>query len=112
MRRTLLAFALTTLIAAPAMACGSPGTLKREVPPLAAALDELLPNANLTEAQLERVRVFRAEMERFAADNREAEARQIEEQAMLILGYTKAYPMCGRAAFWWLKPPSSPKPVS
>ena len=110
MRRILLTVALTALLAAPAMACGSPGAPKREVPPLGAALDELLPKATLTEAQLERVRVFRAEMERFAADNREMEARQIEEQVMLILGYTKAYPMCGRAAFWWLKPP--PKPVS
>jgi hypothetical protein len=31
------------------------------------------------------------------------DAREVEEKAMLILGYTKGYMRCGAATFMWMK---------
>lgn len=99
MRRLVLGFALYAFAAAPAMACGPAGG----VPPLAAAIDQLLPKAELAEADRERVVVLREQIRQLMAAGQERAARKPEEQAMQILGYKKALLRCGPGTFMWMK---------
>jgi hypothetical protein len=101
MRRLVLGFALYAFAAAPAMSCGPAG--KDGVPPPAAAIDRLLPKAELAEADRERVMVLREQIRRLMAAGQERAAREPEEQAMRILGYKKAWLRCGPGTFMWMK---------
>jgi hypothetical protein len=113
MRALVLAVALSALIAGPAMACGSAdkGKVpplaadkgKAHVPRLAAAVDRLLPGAELSAADLAKVTALRAEIMKLAATGKEEAAREAEEQAMKILGYTKGWLKCGSGTFTWIK---------
>jgi hypothetical protein len=101
MRRFILGFALCAFAAAPAMACGPDG--KDGVPPLAAAIDRLLPKAELAGADREQVVALREQIRQLMAAGRERAAREPEEQAMRILGYKKAWLRCGPGTFRWME---------
>jgi hypothetical protein len=101
MRRLVLSFALYALAAAPAIACGPDG--KDGIPPPAAAIDRLLPEAELAAADRERVMVLREQIRKLMAAGKERAARKPEERAMQILGYKKAWLRCGPGTFMWMK---------
>ncbi len=108
MRALVLAVALSALIAGPAVACGSAdkGNVdkgKAHAPPLAAVMDKLLPGAELSPADLEKVTTLRAEIRKLASAGKEEAARDAEEQAMKILGYAKGWLKCGAGTFAWIK---------
>ena len=104
MHKLLLGIALSMLIAAPALACSSsPDNRGPQIPPLAAAIDGLLPEAGLSGPDLEKVKALRAEMSAAAAAGKEEAAREVEERAMQILGYKKMWLACGRGTFLWMK---------
>ena len=103
MRTLLFGLVLSGLIAAPALACGPAVKGGSSGPPIAAALDNLLPKADLPAADLEKVRGLRAEIATLVASNNLREARDAEENAMAILGYRKAPLRCGAGTFLWAK---------
>jgi hypothetical protein len=105
MRKLLLAIALSALVAAPALACGPGGDTRGgpHIPPLAAALDDLLPTADLSATDFDNVKALRAKIKAAAAAGKEEAAREVEAQAMAILGYKKAWLACGPGTFIWLK---------
>jgi hypothetical protein len=103
MRALLLGIALAALIAAPAMACGSIGKGGAALPPPAAAIDRLLPDAKLSTADMEKVTALRAQITDAVAAGQETAAREAETQAMQILGYQKAFTRCGPGSFMWRK---------
>ena len=103
MRTLVFGLVLSALIAAPALACGLGVKGGSSGPPIAAALDERLPKAELPAADLEKVRGLRAEIATLIASNDLREARHAEEQAMAILGYRKALTRCGPGSFLWAK---------
>jgi hypothetical protein len=109
MRALVLGVALSALIAAPAVACGSADKGKADkgnghVPPLAAVMDKLLPGTDLSPADLAKVTALRAQIRNLAAGGKEEAAREAEEQAMKILGYVKGWLRCGSGTFTWIKP--------
>jgi hypothetical protein len=79
-------------------ACGPTG-----IPRLAAALDELMPTAQLAAADLEAVRALRIAIADLAAAGKYMPARAVEEQAMSMLGYSKLWSRCGDGSFAWTK---------
>jgi hypothetical protein len=82
--------------AAPGKGCG---TL---IPPLAAALDELLPTAQLSAVDLNKVTMLRELIRELSANGKEASARDVEEVAMKLLGYQKLWLRCGFGTFNWI----------
>lgn len=76
------------------------------IPRLAAALDELLPTAQLSPDDLTEVTVLRGLIEELALIGKEASARDVEEVAMNVLGYDKVWLRCGVGTFNWLKRPA------
>jgi hypothetical protein len=76
------------------------------IPRLAAALDELLPTAQLSPDDLTEVTVLRGLIEELALIGKEASARDVEEVAMNVLGYDKVWLRCGAGTFNWLKRPA------
>jgi hypothetical protein len=103
MRALLLGIALTAFVAAPAVACGPIGKGGTAFPPPAAAIDRLLPDANLSAADMEKVTALRARITDAVAAGQETVAREAETQAMQILGYQKAFTRCGPGSFMWRK---------
>jgi hypothetical protein len=103
MRSVTLGIAIAALVAAPALACGGPGISKPDIPAPGASIDGFLPDAKLSEAELTQVRALRAKVGTLVAAHREAQARKIEEQAMLILGFKKLWLRCGPGTFIWMK---------
>jgi hypothetical protein len=101
MRTFTTAATLLILMVFPVLACG-------HVPQLAVLLDDLLPQATRPETDFARVKDLRAQIEKLAAAGKKEEAREREEQAMLLLGYQKAPLRCGVGTFMWreLEPPS------
>ena len=107
MRALILGIALVAFIAAPAAACGSAGKDASHLPPLAAGIDDLLPKAELSAADAEKVAALRAQIGKLAAAGKADAARKAEEQAMSILGYQKAWLRCGAGTFHWMKRPGA-----
>jgi hypothetical protein len=105
MRRLFVAVMLSALLTAPALACGPIHKVTRapHIPPLAAALDNLLPNAKLADAEMDNLKALRAEIAKLAADHKMEQARLVEAQAMKILGYTRMSLRCGSGTFMWRK---------
>jgi hypothetical protein len=105
MRELLLGIVLSALVAAPALACGAGGDTRGgpHIPPLAAAIDDILPKADLSKADLDKVTALRAKIKQAAVAGKEEAAREAEAQAMAILGYKKAWLACGPGTFIWLK---------
>lgn len=96
MRMLVITGTLLRLMVSPVLACNP-------IPPLAAALDALLPRAALSEADLAKVKDFRAQIKTLAAAGKTGEARETEEHAMLLLGYKKDWLKCGEGTFQWTK---------
>ena len=103
MHKLLLGIALSVLVEAPALACSSNPGSDPQIPPLAAAIDGLLPEAGLSGPDLEKAKAFRAEITAAAAAGKEEAAREAEERAMQILGYKKMWLACGPGTFLWMK---------
>lgn len=101
MRSLMLGIAFAALVAAPAWACGHAG--KPDIPAPGASIDSFLPDAELSDAEGKRVRALRAKVGTLVAAHRQAQAAKVEEQAMRILGYQKAWPRCGPGTFLWMK---------
>ena len=103
MRALVVGFILAGLLGAPALACGSAVKGVSNAPPLAAELDELLPKAQLSEADLAKLKDLRAQIAALGAAGKANQARAVEGQAMRMLGYRKAYMRCGPGSFAWMK---------
>jgi hypothetical protein len=102
MRAVLFGIALAALMAAPAIACGPVGKDGGfQGPALAAAIDNLLPEAKLSAADMEKVRTLRAQIKDAVAAGQERAAREAEVQAMRVLGYERAFTRC--RSFSWRK---------
>lgn len=101
MRACLSAIVLSVLIATPSLACAPKGGA--HIPPLVVALDDLLPQAMLADADLLKVKDLRLQIIKLAAAGKQKEARVVEEQAMGMLGYRKAWLKCGPGTFAWMK---------
>ena len=78
-------------------------------PAVALALDKLLLNANLLEEDKAKAAALGASAKKLAAAGEQDAARDFEEQAMLVLGYSKGYSRCGQGSFIWFQLPR-PKP--
>lgn len=110
MRTLMLGLVLATLLAASAFACdGGRAKGVSAVPPrdpaVGAALDKLLPNAKLSEEDAAKAAALSASARRLAAAGETEAARDFEERAMLVLGYSKAYTRCGQGSFIWFQLP-------
>ena len=105
MRTLAFVLAFFAQIPAPALACGPAGP---SIPPLAALIDSELPQATLTEADHQKLVALRDQIRTLADAGKERSARQVEEQAMQILGYKKFWLRCGPGTFMWgkLDPPT------
>jgi hypothetical protein len=103
MRALVLATALTALIAAPALACGPADQGRPYTPPVAAAIDRLLPASKLPEVEIEKIKALRAQIAELMAAGKEQMAREVEKQAMHMLGYSKVFLKCGPGTFSWMK---------
>jgi hypothetical protein len=101
MRKLLLGLALSTLIAAPALACTSTTKTSAPAPAITAELDAHLAKATLSDADLATVRDLRAKLEALAAENKFSEAFKVERDAMAILGYRLVVSRC--APHYWEK---------
>src|SRR4051794_26956803 len=102
MRAWPVALMLVALTAVPAMACGPSQGGAVKIPPAGASLDNTQPRSPLSEEQAKRFGELSAEVKRLAAAKKEKAARAAEEQAMLILGYKKAWLACGPGTFMWM----------
>src|SRR5262249_32666746 len=91
MRALVLATTLFAFIAAPALACGAGNGGRVQIPRIAASIDELLPQSELPSSEIDKVKALRAQIAKLMAVGKERSAREAEEQAMRILGYTKLY---------------------
>lgn len=103
MRAFLFGLALSGLLAAPALACGSAVKGAAVTPPIVAELDDHLANAQLSETDLAKVRDLRTKMETLVAEKKIAQAQKTQEEAMGILGYRKALMRCGPGSYSWIK---------
>jgi hypothetical protein len=72
------------------------------IPRLAAALDEMLPTARLSAADLSKITVLRDLIQELSKSGKEGSARDVEEVAMGILGYQKMWLRCGIGTFNWI----------
>ena len=96
MRALLSGLVLFWLVEAQAPACP-------HIPPLGAGIDEQLPQAKLTVADRKKVEDLKKQMGALAAAGNEEAARKAEEEAMRLLGYSKAWLLCGPGTFTWAK---------
>jgi hypothetical protein len=90
MRRLFVAITLSALLSAQALACGAIADSQHIVPnwpPTTATIDKLLPNAKLTDAEVNNIRRLRSEIAKLVASHKLNEARGVESEAMRILGY-------------------------
>jgi hypothetical protein len=67
MRALVLGAALSALVVVPAVACGPTDKDGPHIPPLAAGIDDLLAQAKLPAADLEKVTALRAQIMKLAA---------------------------------------------
>jgi hypothetical protein len=99
-------------VAAPAQRVLTPACITAaDNPPLAARIDQLLPTAQLSEADMTRVTAMRQSIQELAAIGKVADARDVEEIAMNLLGYQKVWLRCGQGAFYWQPLPASTQAV-
>src|SRR5262249_26325301 len=103
MRALVVGLVLSALLAAPALACGSAVKGPAHVPPVAAELDDLLPKAQLSEADLAKLKDLRAQIATLVAAKNIKQARAVEEDAMRMLGYHKGLTRCGPGTYVWIK---------
>ena len=75
-------------LAAPALACPN-------IPALGAGLDALLAQTKLADTDLKKVEELWEKIKVLAAAGNEEAARKAEEEAMRLLGFNKAWILCG-----------------
>ena len=73
------------------------------IPSLGAGIDEQLPQAKLTDVDRKKVEDLRKQIGALAAAGKDEDARTVEEEAMRLLGYSKALLLCGPGTFTWAK---------
>ena len=104
MRAIFLAIALTALIAAPTMGCETTDNGGRtDVPAYGAQIDKLLPESQLSRADLDKVMTLRAQIKDALAAGQRRAAYEAETQAMSILGYKRIATRCGPGESSWRK---------
>jgi hypothetical protein len=74
-----------------------------DIPALAAGIDQLLPTAQLSDADKAKITELRQMIQQLATDGKVPAARDIEEAAMNLLGYQKVWLRCGAGTFDWEK---------
>jgi len=74
-----------------------------DIPALGAAIDQLLPTAQLSDADMSKITELRQLIQILATDGKVAAARDVEEDAMNRLGYQKVWLRCGLGTFEWEK---------
>lgn len=107
----VLAVALSFMVVAPApsIACN--------VPALGAEIDRMMARGDIQKARPD-IDVLRAQMASLARSGDDAQARKLEEDAMQLLGFRKAWLRCGNGTFAWFRVDpdrmvgSAPKPSS
>ena len=77
------------------------GNCGAAIPALGAGIDQLLPTAQLSDADRAGVIVIRHLIDVLAANAKVASARDAEEVAMNTLGYRKVWLRCGAGTFTW-----------
>ncbi len=87
---------LLGFLAAPALACPN-------IPAVGAAIDGLVKQTNLRDADLRKVEDLKEQIKTLTAAGNEQGARQAEEEAMRLLGFSKTWLKCGIGAFMWVK---------
>ncbi len=93
---------VNTGTAAPAQPVITPNCMTTaDIPALAAGIDQLLPTAQLSEADMTRVIAIRQSIQELATIGKVADARDLEEIAMKLLGYQKVWLRCGQGTFAW-----------
>jgi hypothetical protein len=100
MRLLVPGLALLGLLTAPTLACP-------KIPAVGAAIDGLLKQTDLHPVEQRKVEDLEAQIKTLTAAGKEADARKAEEEAMGILGFSKAWLKCGPGTFMWVK--SEPK---
>src|SRR5436853_4618393 len=112
MRAVMIAIALlasSASVSDPAFACASrplPGhPILPPGPPLGQLLDKLILEVSVADADLTRVMALRAEMARLAAAGDLRKARELEAEAMHVMGYEKRAvgSRCGAGPFHWVR---------
>ena len=96
-----VATAVSTAVAAPARPSVTPQCAAGNIPALAAGIDELLPDAQLSKDDITKVTELRQMIQDLSTDGKLAAARNIEEAAMYYLGYQKVWLRCGAGTFDW-----------
>jgi len=74
-----------------------------DIPALGSAIDQLLPTAQLSNADMSKITELRQLIQVLATDGKVAAARDVEEDAMNRLGYQKVWLRCGLGTFEWQK---------
>jgi hypothetical protein len=100
MRLLVSGFALLGLLTVPALACP-------KIPAVGAAIDGLLKQTDLHAVEQRKVEDLEEQIKTLTAAGKEEDARKAEEEAMGILGFSKAWLKCGPGTFMWVK--SEPK---
>lgn len=91
-------------VTAPAQPVVTPACVTAaDIPALGAAIDQLLPTAQLSEADMSKITELRQLIQVLATDGKVAAARDVEEDAMNRLGYQKIWLRCGLGTFEWQK---------
>ena len=93
-----------SVVKAPAQPVVTPACMTAaDIPALAAGIDQLLPTAQLSEADMAKVTELRQMIQQLATDGKVPAARNLEEAAMNLLGYQKVWLRCGAGTFDWEK---------
>jgi hypothetical protein len=101
MRVLIAACLLCAAIVGPAWACERPSGKKAAVPLPGASIEGVLKRSKFAEEDVVRVRALQVQISDLVGKD-EARGRELEERAMNILGYEKAWLKCGRGTFGWL----------
>lgn len=106
---TVAVIVFAAAFSAPVVACEATQTGPSRPPAIGALIDAIMPTAALSDADRARVADLRSQIKALAASGRYAEARQREVEAMLLLGYRRAFLHCGPGSGTiWVKMKVSP----
>jgi hypothetical protein len=93
----MLGLTLATLLAAPSLACGGPKLPPGQPPDPVAVIDELLPKAKLSQADLDQVRALQSQARALVAAKQHDEAQRVIVRAERIMGFIR--PNCAPKIF-------------
>ncbi|MFL6306599.1 MAG: hypothetical protein ACJ72H_23950 [Candidatus Sulfotelmatobacter sp.] len=100
MRVLIAAYLLCVSLVGPASACEHPAGKKPAIPTPGASIESALKRSKIAEVDVSRVRALQVQISALLS-NDEVRARELEERAMNILGYEKAWLKCGQGTFGW-----------